>query len=163
NRRGAWVALPVGFGVVALLLAYLLRVRRGTATLSGAEASHVDPLVVLAPLVFIFAVLTVLAVALVVVLRRVRTPGARLRPALTLGVRRALGDRPAAVVTTGAVALCVATFVYASTLSTSIRTSILAKARAFAGADARVAVTNAPRAGRSLPPNTTLVTRAAGT
>ena len=82
---------------------------------------------------------------------------------MTLGLRRAITDPAISVVTSATVAFCLATFVYASSLSTSIDASLQAKARTEVGADLRVAMTSPPHLDPAIAKHATLVKRAQGT
>jgi putative ABC transport system permease protein len=152
--------LPFELAAAAVcFVAFRHLVHHGGVALAGADVSSVDPWAVLFPLLLVWTVLLVLARPLLAVLRRFRALGGGRSPAVMLGVRRAVTDPAVGMVTTGAVALCLATFVYASTLSASINTSLLAKAHMFVGADQRIALTNNPRPSDVPSRHGTIVTR----
>jgi hypothetical protein len=163
GHRAFWKHVPFELAAAAVaFVAFRHLVQSGGVRLAGSDASRIDPWAVLFPLLLVWTILIALGRPLLVVLKRVRTVGLRGRPAVTLGIRRAIADPMIGVATSGAVAFCLATFVYASTLSTSIEASLQAKAHAAVGADLRVAMTSAPHLDSVLAKHTTFVTRAQG-
>src|SRR5262249_54146109 len=107
----------------------------------------------------IWSVLFALARPMLAVLRRARTFAAGARPPVLLGVRRAVTDPMVGLVTTGAVAVSLATFVYAATLSTSIDASLHEKAHSYVGGDVRVGGTSPPHLEAKVVPHSSIVTR----
>ncbi len=160
--RLRWVPFELVAAVVSFV-AFRHLAHSGGVKLAGADASSVDPWAVLFPLLLVWTVLLALGRPAVAVLRRLRALGAGARPHVMLGVRRAVNDPAVGLVTCGAVALCLTTFVYASTLSTSIDSSLRAKAHMFAGADERVGMTSVEQLDPSLAGHATVVTRGQGT
>jgi hypothetical protein len=162
-RRAFWKRVPFELAGAALVfVAFRHLVDTGGVQLAGSDTSRIDPWAVLFPLLLVWTILIALGRPLLAVLKRVRTVGLRGRPAVTLGIRRAIADPMVGVATSGAVAFCLATFVYASTLSTSIEASLQAKSHAAVGADLRVALTSAPHLDSALAKHATFVTRAQG-
>ena len=158
-----WRYVPIELVFAAVsFLAFRHLVDTGGVKLAGAGASRIDPWAVLFPLILVWTVLVALGRPLFAVLQRARHLGARARPAVMLGLRRAVSDPVLGVVTSGAVAFCLATFVYASALSTSIEASLQAKAHTFVGADLRIAMTSAARLDPVVAQHATLVTRGQG-
>jgi hypothetical protein len=162
--RLTWLRrVPVELALAAVsLVAFRHLVQHGGVELAGADASRIDAWAVLFPLLLIWTVLLAAARPLRALLRRGRALGGTRSPAVMLGLRRAVNDPAVGMVTCGAVALCLATFVYASTLSTSINASLHAKAETFVGADQRVALTQVPALDAALARHATIVTRAQG-
>ena len=161
--RLRWVPFEL-VGAAISWVAFRHLARTGGVNLMAADTSHVDPWAVLFPLLLTWSVLVALARPLFALLRRARTrtfaTGAR--PSVMLGVRRAVADPIVGVVTTGAVAFCLVTFVYASTLATSMEASLQTKAHTFVGADLRVSLTHAPRLAPAIAEHATLATRGQG-
>jgi hypothetical protein len=156
-----WVPFELA-GAAACLVGYRHLVHTGGVRLAGAGATRIDPWAVFFPLLLLWTVIIALPRPLRALLGRVRLLGARARPAAMLGLRRAVSDPAIALVTSAAVAFCLATFVYSSMLSTSIDASLQAKAHTFVGADQRVGLTDVPKLDAQLASHTTVVTRGQG-
>ncbi len=161
QRHWRWIPFELA-GAVVSYVAFRHLVASGGVQLSGADLSRIDPWATFFPLLLVWTVLVALGRPVFLVLSRLRTLGAHRRPSVMLGLRRAVSDPVLSVVTSAAVAFCLATFVYASTLSTSIGGSLQAKARQNVGADVRVAMTSPPRLDAALATHATHVVRGQG-
>jgi putative ABC transport system permease protein len=134
-RIAALVPWELGLAVLAYLA--LQRLREGGAFIPDERLGVLKPS--LALVAFPFLLLAAFAIFSARVARfgvaRLRRPTAGASPAPYLATRRLAGSGALAVMLVGAAGLCLGTFLHAQIVSSSLETTVAAKAGVFVGAD----------------------------
>ncbi|HKH06370.1 MAG TPA: hypothetical protein VKA65_14475 [Acidimicrobiales bacterium] len=137
RRATRWVAaVPFELALVAAAVVSYRRLGEwGVPVSQGARVSRVDVVGLAFPVLFLLAGVAVLARALALGLRPLRSASEGWRTSLYLAVRRLVRYRAAMIGLVASAAIAAGVLGYAATLTRSLDATLLAKAKTFIGSD----------------------------